>query len=247
MTPPQLIPGDALAELTDRSDRRHRQLAQTGYFPAPANGEYELQPTITGLFNYYRERAKVADPLTKARLEKLQVESRLLEITESARLGELAPVKEMAQRVSAGLQSIRATILAGDLDADLKDDICRATEEAYRAGFAGPAIPCGGTCRPRSAPVSRRWRGNGCILKAHPKRDGQRRVKKVAKKVWLLSPPSPPTTSRTIRSMLAKPSRSSTTPRNCWSRQRIRWTVRVDGVSRVKRGEPIADPSGVAG
>lgn len=53
---PGSISGDKLCALTGLTDRRHRQLAKDGFFPAPNLGEYQLTPTIQGLFRYYREQ-----------------------------------------------------------------------------------------------------------------------------------------------------------------------------------------------
>jgi len=50
----QLIHADALEKLTGLTDRRHRQLAKLGHFPAPKNAQYQLAATLRGMFAYYR-------------------------------------------------------------------------------------------------------------------------------------------------------------------------------------------------
>jgi hypothetical protein len=52
---PQVISAEKLSALTGLSDKRHRQLAKDGYFPAPTDGEYLVSQTIAGLFKYFRE------------------------------------------------------------------------------------------------------------------------------------------------------------------------------------------------
>jgi len=72
-----------LCELTGLTDRRHRQLADAGYFPSPQNGEYDFERTIEGLFRYFREQiakksnslAKEQLRLTKAKREKTEAEA----------------------------------------------------------------------------------------------------------------------------------------------------------------------------
>jgi hypothetical protein len=49
------ISGAELCAFTGLTDRRHRQLADDGFFPPPINGDYPMPDTIRGLFRYYRE------------------------------------------------------------------------------------------------------------------------------------------------------------------------------------------------
>jgi hypothetical protein len=58
------LTAEMLSKLTGLTDRRHRQLAQDGYFPSPIKGQYEFAVTIQGMFRYYREeKAKASDGL----------------------------------------------------------------------------------------------------------------------------------------------------------------------------------------
>src|SRR5438552_396227 len=71
-----------LCEITTLSDRRHRQLAVSGYFPPPIRGIYQAGPTLLGIIKYQREQlAKKSDVLrieqeafTKAKRELAQEE-----------------------------------------------------------------------------------------------------------------------------------------------------------------------------
>jgi hypothetical protein len=51
----QTIPAKRLCALTGLTDRRHRQIADEGYFPPPVAGEYQLNATIAGLFKYFQK------------------------------------------------------------------------------------------------------------------------------------------------------------------------------------------------
>src|SRR5438270_7384218 len=46
-----------LREYTGLTDRRHRQIADLGYFPAPVKGKYKRVETLVGMFRYLRELA----------------------------------------------------------------------------------------------------------------------------------------------------------------------------------------------
>lgn len=50
-----LIEADKLCSLSGLSDRRHRQLADQGYFPPPIKSQYQTTPTLIGLFRFYKE------------------------------------------------------------------------------------------------------------------------------------------------------------------------------------------------
>lgn len=50
-----IIKAADLSALTGLSDRRHRQIADMGYFPAPQRSSFDLWKSIQGLFRFYRE------------------------------------------------------------------------------------------------------------------------------------------------------------------------------------------------
>ena len=74
------ISAEKLCGLTGLTDRRHRQLAKAGYFPPPSGGLYQLTPTISGMFKYYREQnAKKSDSLATKRERNLDLKNSVLE------------------------------------------------------------------------------------------------------------------------------------------------------------------------
>ena len=87
MNESQTISAEKLCEFTGLTDRRHRQLAKSGYFPPPLNGEYQLAPTIRGLFKHFREMLDKKDNTVeqerqkylRARREKTEIERDILQ------------------------------------------------------------------------------------------------------------------------------------------------------------------------
>ncbi len=81
MADEQTISGRRLCTLTGLTDRRHRQLAKDGYFPPPIKGQYQLTPTLQGMFRYYRElQHRGNDDFAMERLRKTRAEANLAEI-----------------------------------------------------------------------------------------------------------------------------------------------------------------------
>jgi hypothetical protein len=76
------ISSEQLCGITGLTDRRHRQLATAGYFPAPLKGRYQAGKTLIGFIRYQGEQlAKKNDTLrleqeafTKAKRELAQEE-----------------------------------------------------------------------------------------------------------------------------------------------------------------------------
>lgn len=74
------ITADKLCSLTGLTDRRHRQLAAAGYFPAPERALYVLTPTISGILRYYRETTQRRGNLTELKEIKMAKENELLDL-----------------------------------------------------------------------------------------------------------------------------------------------------------------------
>lgn len=145
---PQTITAEKLCALTGLTDRRHRQLATEGWFPAPIESAYLLTPTINGLFRYYREsnqrtKLKTAD----LKDEKLKKETRLLDLKIAREEGEMIGVGEVGDLL-LHLSSFIKTVLyqrlgkefgakgagrgAAELNAmgnDIADEICNTLRE----------------------------------------------------------------------------------------------------------------------
>jgi len=109
--------------ITGLSDRRHRQLAEAGYFPLPVRGCYDLSKAVSGIIRFYRERAH-EDPLKEARLAKVESETELNRLTINERERKLVPVDELIPLLGKFLSAARARI-DGDpkLERDEKDAI----------------------------------------------------------------------------------------------------------------------------
>lgn len=115
---PQTITAEKLCALTGLSDRRHRQLAREGYFPPPIDSVYQLGPTITGMFRYYREIGQRRSG-TQAELkeEKLRWETELLQ-TKVAREKRKAVDKAEVDRLLLHLGTRIKTILYERLETE---------------------------------------------------------------------------------------------------------------------------------
>lgn len=75
------ITGEQLEVLTGLTDRRLRQLAKAGYYPAPTKGLYQQALTIRGLFKYYREdHHNTNRTLNDAKLTKLRADAEMAEL-----------------------------------------------------------------------------------------------------------------------------------------------------------------------
>lgn len=101
-----------LSELTGLSDRRHRQLADAGYFPPPTGGQYQHLPTIEGLLRYFRERlskraatySTEREAYMRSRRVKSELETDLLRGKFMLRAEVLSAVDLLAKERRASLQ-----------------------------------------------------------------------------------------------------------------------------------------------
>jgi len=111
----QTISAEKLAALTGYTDRRHRQLASAGYFPPPVDSQYQLVPTIQGLFRYFRQRAESTDAKAK-KLEadtKQSIEAAKLKRSQRMEMdGTLIPPGLVDKRISDALLCFRQWALS---------------------------------------------------------------------------------------------------------------------------------------
>jgi hypothetical protein len=62
------ISKERLCELTGLSDRRHRQIAELGYFPLPIRSQYQQIPTLEGMLRYALEGMRKRDDKQEEKL-----------------------------------------------------------------------------------------------------------------------------------------------------------------------------------
>lgn len=105
---PQTISAEKLCALTGLTDRRHRQLAKSGYFPSPVMSEYQLAPTIKGMFQYYREQ-KDKKTNTDERIKKARAEK--LELANEATRKEMIPAEEVRREVTRAFYELKTQLL----------------------------------------------------------------------------------------------------------------------------------------
>jgi hypothetical protein len=104
-----MIDAARLCVLTGLTDRRHRQLAKDGWFPAPNRGRYVLSTTLQGLFRYYREGFKTdaGSELDVARARESRVRGDLLEIEHTHLAGDLVAVDIALPLVRSSFELVR--------------------------------------------------------------------------------------------------------------------------------------------
>lgn len=118
-----LISSDRLAALTGLTDRRHRQLAKEGYFPEPERGQYELAPTLRGLFKFYREvRQKDTGNQAAEKLRKTKEGADKLALENEKTRGRLVEVETVYRHFEGIFVGLRARILASSMTDQEKDE-----------------------------------------------------------------------------------------------------------------------------
>ena len=109
----QTLTAERLCTLTGLTDRRHRQLAAEGYFPAPIKGQYQLVPTIQGMFRYFRDQMNRGnDEFTLERLRKTRAEANLAEIRLAKERKEALDRKSVMRTWENIVMVIRQKVLA---------------------------------------------------------------------------------------------------------------------------------------
>lgn len=115
----QTITAEKLCALTGLTDRRHRQLAKSGYFPPPIMGEYQLHPVIIGMFKYYKEQLnKKDDTLARERQQYMRARREKAEIETSILKGEYIPADEI-EAVLRNLSLHQKAVLQVKLETEL--------------------------------------------------------------------------------------------------------------------------------
>src|SRR4051812_24232522 len=107
------VSGDKLHELTGLTDRRHRQLADLGDFPAPVRGQYEFKRTLQGLFRYYQEGTGDKKKETSAeKLRKLTAQADEIALRNEEARKRLVDRVDFLKRLEPIYTEVRQKILA---------------------------------------------------------------------------------------------------------------------------------------
>ena len=110
--PQQTITAEKLCALTGLTDRRHRQLAKEGYFPPPIKSQYQLTPTLVGMFRYYRETREARDTLRDEKVRETRARADLFEIEKRVKERELVPLDEAHAIITKALAPARQRFIA---------------------------------------------------------------------------------------------------------------------------------------
>lgn len=152
------ITGAELREMTGLTDRRHRQLADQGYFPAPSRGNYDREKTFEGMFRYYREQLGKKDSKLAREQYELTKTKRELAQEELAALREMYIKKEeigpALRNLSAHQRAVLQRLLEHEIGPNLAghttpeilqrmkeavDQVCQVFEEGVGAWLSTPA------------------------------------------------------------------------------------------------------------
>ena len=121
---PQTIAADKLCALTGLTDRRHRQLADQGFFPPPADGEYLLVPTLRGLFNFYREgRKETRDEYTNEKIGLARAQKENWQLLNKKRAGMQIDIEDALALVQKFTFAVRQKIVLSHLDDSEKNSV----------------------------------------------------------------------------------------------------------------------------
>jgi len=141
----QTLSAERLCLLTGLTDRRHRQLAGEGYFPPPIKGQYQITPTMQGMFRYYREQQnKGSSEFNLERLRKTRAEANLAEIRLAKETKHALDAKAVFRAWENIVLVVRQKLLSlptkvaprlvyednqQNIEAELDKEICDALEE----------------------------------------------------------------------------------------------------------------------
>lgn len=101
MSEQKTISAEQLTALTGLSDRRHRQLADEGFFPKPVESQYQFAPTIRGILRFYREwKDRAAGDMASEKLQKLRTERMIAELKLEQQRGDVVPKEEIGDWVA---------------------------------------------------------------------------------------------------------------------------------------------------
>jgi hypothetical protein len=118
------ISAEELCAMTGLTDRRHRQLAEQGFFPPPIKGNYQLAPTISGMFRYYRESfQKSSRTLVEDRQTKLRKEIELLELKIQQEHAQMAPIEVVVRVWKGACIAARQIIQSSEIPEQMKQEL----------------------------------------------------------------------------------------------------------------------------
>jgi hypothetical protein len=125
-----------LCELTGLSDRRHRQLAEKGYFPPPIRGEYQRAETIEGLFKHFRELLAKKDDTLRKEQQKLTRAKREIAQEKLAAIRNEYVRKEEIGPALRNISLHQRSVLQAKLENEIAPNISGLTPVEVRARLA---------------------------------------------------------------------------------------------------------------
>lgn len=124
------ISKDDLCRITGLTDRRHRQLAEAGWFPGPVDGTWRLFPVVEGLLRYYRTAAdRKNDQLGQEELRRTRADADLAEMRRDRMAGRLIDLETAAALWSGALGEMRNVIATFDIPKDARARLMAALRD----------------------------------------------------------------------------------------------------------------------
>lgn len=123
----QTISAEKLTALTGLTDRRHRQLAQAGFFPPPVKGQYRMAATIQGMFRHYRQSLTDRDALREAQTRESTARAEKIERENAEASGDTIRTAIMHRVIGNAFLPVRQRLLSLPAICNL----CNPTDPAF--------------------------------------------------------------------------------------------------------------------
>jgi len=103
------ISGPDLSRLTGLTTYQLKALARQGHFALPANGVYELEPTLAGLFRHYREagEGRARGSYQEAKTREAEKRGDLMDLELKHKSGDLITSETALDLIRASFQPVR--------------------------------------------------------------------------------------------------------------------------------------------
>jgi phage terminase Nu1 subunit (DNA packaging protein) len=103
--------------------------------PTPDKDGYDALTAIKALIQHYKARNEQARDIAAEKLRLTKEQADKVALDNQERQGRLVDVRIIAETVNDSLRSMRAAVLASDLDSDGQDAVLKALQNAYEMPF----------------------------------------------------------------------------------------------------------------
>jgi len=97
-----IVDSDTVEQITGYTERRLRDLAKAGFFPAPDRGRYQLKATCAGIIRHMREMlAATSGPASDERAKLIKARRELVEVQLAEKRRQLLPLADVCAQLGA--------------------------------------------------------------------------------------------------------------------------------------------------